>query len=466
MSQKLKTYDLTIIGGGPAGYTAALQGVDKGFKVALIEKERMGGTCLNHGCVPTQCLLRDLNEYSFLISSEFIEVDRSQLRISFGKVMERKNRVVDQLVKATESTLSGKGVDIFRGEAVFKDNNTVRIISSQIDLKSKFIIIATGAYYQSMLSLEFDHQNILDTTDALNMTSVPKSIAIIGQGHRAITFADIFQCLGSRVYLVAQSRRILPDEDREIASRYRRVLKEKGIQLVTNANVMHVESGTKEGGLDLHLKDKKGSHLLQVEKVLVTGKRKANTQGLNLDNIGVKQKQGLISVDKNLMTSIPNIYAIGDAVGGKYTAHKAMKEGLTVVRRLAGEAAEINYELIPICYYTNPEIASIGLTEEEARKEREDIEVGYFLFPAGTRPMIFGYTQGIHKFSMIKVVFEKKYGELIGVHIIGPQATELISLASMAMKNELSLYEISEVVYAHPTFSENFFEAINDAVRK
>jgi len=466
MGDKRESFDVTIIGGGAGGYTAAQEAISKGFKVALIEKERVGGTCLNRGCVPTQCLLRDLIEYSFFVSSECIEKELTGTRINLQKVMERKNHVVDLLVSGTENTLLSGGVAVFQGEGTFMDAQTVRVRPSETVIQSKFIIIATGARYRLKPPLEFDHQYIWDTTDALHMESVPENIAIVGGGHRAMTFADIFHYLGSQVHVLTEASKILPDQDREITSRYRRVLKEKKVQLLTNVRVTGVEIERKRDTVDLNIESKKGPVSLKVSKVLVPGDREANAQGLNLGKTGLSLKDGLIPVDSHLMTPVPHIYAIGDVIGGKYVAHKAMEEGIAVVGRLAGETPKIDYGLIPSCLYTNPEVASIGLTEEEARRGSQDIEVGYFPFPAGTRPSILGLTEGINKVGIIKVVFEKKYGEVLGVHIIGPQATELISLASMAMKNQLGLQEIKEVVYPHPSFAENFLDAINDALSR
>lgn len=457
-NEKRESCDVTIIGGGAGGYTAALEAVRKGFKVALIEKERIGGTCLTRGCVPTQCLLRDLIEYSSFATCDYIEKDQGAMRVNFQKVMERKNHVVDLLVSGTENTLLSQGVNISQGEGTFLDAQTVMVQPSQTVIQSKYIIIATGSRWRLEPPLLFDHQHIWDTTDALRMESVPKSIAILGGGVRAMTFADIFHYLGSKVHIVTRSG-VLPDMDSGITSRYRKVLKDKNIHLLTNTRATRVEPGRNDDPIELTLERKKGTEFLKVAKVLVPGDREANVEGLNLDKIGLSLKDGLIPVDRDLMTPIPGVYAIGDVIGGKYAAHKAMTEGMTVARHLAGDNLGINYDLIPICLYTNPEVASIGLTQEEAEKRGQEIEVGYFPFAAGARPVIFGQTEGI-----IKVVFEKKYGEVLGVHIIGPQATELITLASMAMKSELSLNEIKEVIYPHPTFSESFLEAINDAL--
>jgi len=460
MTEKRETYDVTIIGGGPGGYTAALEATGKGMKVALIEKERVGGTCLNRGCIPTQCLLHDVMAYASFMGYEFIEKDRQSIKVSLEKIMERKNQVVDLLVGGTEKTLLGQGVSIFHGEGTFQDPQTIAVEPSKRVIQSKSIVIAVGAFSNPESPFEIDHQSIWDTTDALNMKSLPESIAIIGNEHRVMTFADIFHYLGSRVSIITQEDRVLPDQDREISSRYRKVLKEKNISLLTQTRVTHVDKGGDGGSVELKMETKKGIQSLTVSKVLVPGERQANVKGLNLEKIGLPLKNGSIPVDNQMMTPVRNVYAIGDAIGGKYAAHKAMVDGSGVVRHLSGETIRMNYNLVPICLYTSPEVASIGLTQEEAEQRRQDVEVGYFPFAAGAKPVIFGQAEGI-----IKVVFEKKYGEVLGVHMIGPQATELIAIASMGMGNELSLDEMKEIIYPHPSFSENFLEAINDSLR-
>ncbi|MBW2058304.1 MAG: dihydrolipoyl dehydrogenase [Deltaproteobacteria bacterium] len=453
------TCDLTIIGGGPGGYAAALEAVSRGFTVTLVERERIGGTCLVRGCVPTQCLLHDLNQYRLLGDCEYIEKDGTPVRLSFEKVMDRKNRVVDLLVSGTEKTLEARGVTIARGGAAFLDPRTVSVNPSGQVIHSRYVVIATGSRCKSTPPLVFDHEYIWDTTDALNMESVPGSIAIVGGGVRAMTFAEIFHYLGSKVHLVVHDARILPDMDRGITSRYRKVLREKKIDLLTGTRVARVETGTKGGPVELTLEGRKGTRSLKVDRVLVPGDREAEVEGLNLGRIGLSLREGLVPVDGDLMTRVPGVYAIGDAVGGRYTAHKAVTEGRVLARRLGGENPRIEYELVPICLYTSPELASIGLTQEEAEKREEEIGIGYFPFAAGSRPAIFGESEGI-----VKIVFEKRYGEVLGVHIIGYRATELIALASMAMKNELSLNEIREVIYPHPSFAEALAEAVNDGL--
>jgi len=292
------------------------------------------------------------------------------------------------------------------------------------------------------------------------MDSVPMSIAIVGNGKRAMTFADIFHFMGCRVTLITHEDRVLPDQDHEISSRYRKVLREKNITLLTSTEVKGIKLGGHRSPIELVLGAKeKGVHSIRVAKVLVPGSRLADVEGFGLDNVGLALRDGSLPVDENLRTLQREIYAIGDVIGGKYAAHKAMREGLNVAKQMNGEGGEtINYDLIPICLYTTPEVASIGLTQEEAEKRGEDVELGYFSFSGGARAAVFGQIEGI-----IKVVAHKKYGEVLGIHIIGPQATELISLASLAMRNELSIHEIKEAVCAHPSFSENFLEAINDA---
>lgn len=395
MNTNNEIYDIGIIGGGPGGYTAAIEAKRKVLKVALIEKERVGGTCLNRGCIPTQCLLHDLNAYSTFMGSDLFENGAEPVRINFKKILERKSQVVNVLVTGTEKTLLNQGVRIFYGEGTFLDPQTVATQPSQTVIRSKAFIIATGARFIPQAPFEIDHRLILDTTDALQMDSIPATVAILGNGHRAMTFAQILHSLGSRVTICTEEDQILPDQDHEISSRYRKVLKAKGVDLLCNARVMRFDHAKSGEGIELEIETQKGAKHLHAEKVLVPGKRQAEVQGLNLEGIGISLRNGFVPVDRTLLTDVPGIYAIGDVIGGKCTSYKAMNEGRELIRHITGGyPVKVNYDRIPFCLYTNPEVASIGISQEEAEKRGIEFEQGYFPFAAGARPLIQGQGKG------------------------------------------------------------------------
>ena len=455
---KQNKFDITIVGGGAGGYTAAFEAVKRGMKTALIERDSVGGTCLNRGCVPTQCLLRDLIDYSDGLSSALFP-GRSPVSPDalLKKIQARRDEIVMNLVEGTEKTLISQGVHLFKEKARFLEPHKVALEPSGTVVESTYTIIATGSIAEPPVPLEYDHETVLHTNDALKIESVPKSIAVVGSGHRSMAFANIFRYLGSEVTIITEDDGVLPDADREIASRYRKVLKSNGIGIFAKSAVC-VRIDRKDGGLlALTVASSKGESVVEVEKVLVPGKRRANVLGLDIGRIGITLKDRAIPVDEGLMTSAENTFAIGDTNGNVFAASRAMAQGTMAVDRIHGENVHFQEELVPMCQFTKPEVSWVGLTERDAKTKHENVEVGYFLFAAGSRPNIFRETEGL-----IKIVFEKRYGEVLGVHIIGPQAAELISLASMAMKNELGLEEIRSVIFPHPSFGENFLDAVKD----
>ena len=444
------------MGGGAGGYTAAFEAVKRGMKTALIERDSVGGTCLNRGCVPTQCLLRDLIDYSDGLSSELYQAAPVSPDALLKKIQARRDEIVTNLVEGTEKTLISQGVHLFKEKARFLEPHKVALEPSGTVVESTYTIIATGAIAEPPSPLQYDHETVLHTNDALKIESVPKSIAVVGSGHRSMAFANIFRYLGSEVTIVTEDDGVLPDADREIASRYRKVLKTNGIGILSKSAVASVDRKD-DGLLALTVASSKGESVVEVEKALVPGKRRANVLGLDIGRIGITLKDKAIPVDAGLMTSVENMFAIGDTNGNVFAASRAMAQGTMAVDRIHGENVNFREELVPMCQFTKPEVSWVGLTERDAKTKYEGVEVGYFLFAAGSRPSIFRETEGL-----IKIVFEKRYGEVLGAHIIGPQAAELISLASMAMKNELGLEEIRSVIFPHPSFGENFLDAVKD----
>lgn len=453
-------YDVAIIGGGPGGYVSAIRASHRGLKAALIEKDKIGGVCLNKGCIPTKALLNDVVRFQSLINvASVCELDVSKIKLNINRVMERKKQVVKKIVTGVQSLLIHHGISVFHGHASLVNPERVLIKNDEgscEELKCKKIIIAVGVIPDPTLPIQIDKDHILSTDEALELDRVPGSLLIIGGGKRGVEFANIFASFGSEVSLVECEDRILPKMDGEISIRYRRFLTKRKIKIFTGLQVKDIDVNNQE--IQATLVGPKGNDRITVEKILFAGRRRPKVEDLGLSNIHLSLKGGFISVNPHMETAVPGIYAVGDALGKGYYAHKAYAEAATAINHIAGDMTTVNYRLIPSVVYTYPEVASIGLTEAEAAKEGE-ISVGKFPFMGCGKSVASGEEEGI-----VKVIMGKKYGEVLGVHIIGPCASELIALASLAMKNELGIEEIKAVVFAHPTYSEAFWEASLDAM--
>ncbi|NWF92338.1 MAG: dihydrolipoyl dehydrogenase [Syntrophaceae bacterium] len=450
-----KRFDLVIVGGGPGGYSAAIRAAAKGLKVCLVERENLGGTCLNWGCFPTKTLLHDSRFLSELRSSGFLE---GEVKLKFEKVMERKERVIQNLTHGIETLLIHRGVTIIEGQGMLLGPKRLAVKKrdgSEMMVSGERVILSTGALLDPY-PFKTDGEKVLSSRDALRLKELPASLAIVGCGRRGVEFGTIFRGFGCEVVLVEKEDRILQQEDVEISHRLRRILATKGIKVMLHTEA--VEAEVSDGGkVILHLNTKKGSEKIEVNKVLVPGRRFGNIEDLGLDKIGIAVEGGFIRVDESLETSVSGVYGVGDVNGKGFLAHKALVEGILCVDQFTGRSMKIDLRLIPRCTYTDPEVGSIGLTEKEAEERGEEFEVGKFPIAASGRAATLGEDQGI-----VKIIFSKRYGEILGAHILAPQATELISLASLAMRNELGIEELKAAVYAHPTLSEAFFEAALD----
>ena len=453
-----RDFDLTIIGGGPGGYVAAIRGAQRGLKVALVERDKIGGTCLNRGCIPTKALLHDVIRFQSLPRlAALSDMDVKKIMPDFHKVMARKRAVVEKAVGGITSLLAHHGISVFRGNGSVIDPRRVLVKGargSNHELRSRAVILAAGVIPAPDASIQIDGDHILGTDDALDLDRVPQSLAIIGAGKRGVEFTTIFAGFGSEVTLVEAEGRILPGMDRELSVRYRRVLTTKKIGIHTGVHVTAIDMDGRR--LRLSLEGPKGTKILTAEKVLYAGARKPELEGLGIDKINLPLRGGFMSVSPQMETSVRGIYAVGDMVGRGCYAHKAYAEAAVAVDNIAGRSTAVDYRLIPRVIYTDPEVASIGLTELEAEGEGE-IEVGKFPFMGCGKSVATGEEEGV-----VKVIMGKKYGEILGVHIIGPQASELIGLASLAMRNELGPEEIRATIFPHPTYSEAFLEASLD----
>lgn len=446
--------DIAIIGGGPGGYVAAIRAAQLGMKVVLVEKDKLGGTCLNRGCIPTKALYYSAQALFDIKKLDDLGVIVSGVSCDYEKMQERKNKIVSQLVTGVEKLLKANNVEVINGIASFKDNNTLAISGEKgekSEVRAKNIIIATGSIVSKPTIPGIELQGVVTSEEMLVLDEIPKRLIIIGGGVIGIEFAGIFKALGSEVSVVEYMPSILPTLDKEIGTRLKALLKRKGISINTDTSVKEIQ---KEGNtLKVIVGDKKGDSVIETEKILVSTGRQLNVEGLGLDNTGIIFDKNGIKVDDNQKTSVEGIYAIGDVTGGHMLAHVASEEGITAVEAIYGMTSNRS-KCVPSCVFTFPEIATVGLTEEEVKQEGINYKSSKFLFGANGKALTMGKGEGFVK------VIANENGELLGVHIMGPHASDLIHEATLAINNNLGIEEIINTIHAHPTLAESFHEAI------
>ena len=444
---------LLVVGGGPGGYTAAIRAAKKGLKTILVERQLLGGTCLNRGCVPSKCLIQDTLMISTVRSCHFMKGD---MKINLKRIAERKDMVVEGSRNWVAQLLAGNGVTILRGEASFTGPRTIDIKTSDGMLEQVSFsktILATGAVATYGHDVQVDGERIWSTDDALALKTVPRSLAIVGAGNRGVEFASIYHNLGAKVVIIEKEQSILPKLHRSLTGRYKRILTERQIKVLTHTKVV----GANVAGDDevtLTLETEKGQQEIRIDKVLLTGSRQPNYSGLNIESAGLTLSQGVLEHGPGMQTRVEGIYVVGDAAGSPYFAHKAIAQAIAAVDHLWGLNSDGRPKFFPSCIWGDPEIGSVGLTEEEAQEAGLNVKVGEFYFVGNGRSGTIGNTQGL-----AKIVSDSKTGNVLGVHIIGPQATEIISLASMAMQNGMDISGIKKTVFPHPTLAETFYEA-------
>jgi dihydrolipoamide dehydrogenase len=455
-----KSFDVTVIGGGPGGYVAAIRAAQLGAQVLLIEKDQLGGTCLNRGCIPTKAMLADAKLYHQVKESTVLDV--KGLHINMGKLLERKGGVVKTLRSGVGSLVKNYGITLVAGKAAFLDARTIEVESEKgkEQFSSAKTIIATGSVSAQLPSVAVDGKVILTSTEMLNLSSVPKDLVVIGGGYIGMEFACLFNGLGSNVTVIEMLPEILTTEDEEIARGLIGILKKRGIQIFTETKVK--EAKVKSDHAEVTVVDKEGKEeVFRAEKALMAVGRSPYTDGLQLEKAGVALNGKFIKVNERMETTSPGIYAIGDVTGRQMLAHKASAEGVAAAENDAGKRATVDYSKIPNCIFTFPEIASIGLTEKQAKEKGLDVTIGRFPFASNGRALATGGSEGF-----IKVIAEKELGQVVGVHILGDHATDLIGGPALALALEATTDELGKTVQAHPTLMEAVSEASLDAMRE
>lgn len=453
----MKEFDVVIIGSGPGGYVAAIRAGILGLKTALVEKDPfLGGTCLHRGCIPTKALLHTAYLHDEFQHAGDLGLKTGPVTVDFPKVHARKHAIVTRLSKGIEFLMKKRKVEVFTGTGRLVDAATVRVKGKDGDdtIKGRHIIVATGSAPAELPHIQADQKTVLDSDGILALTSIPSSLVVIGAGAVGVEFASIFASFGSEVTVVELLPRAVPLEDEEISAALEKALAKRHIKIMTSSQVKALERSSAGATLSVEGKDKKSE--LRAEKVLLSVGRRPLTRGIGLETASVAMDaKGYVVVDEFMRTNVPTVYAIGDIVRTPWLAHVASAEGILAVDHIAGKPVHaIDYKKVPACMYCRPEVASVGLSEKAATEAGYDVAVGRFPFSAIGKAMILGETDGF-----VKIVSEKKYGEVLGVHIIGPKATELIAEACLGLRIETTVEEIVKTVHAHPTLSEAMLEA-------
>lgn len=457
-----KEFDVCVIGTGPGGYVAAIRASQLGFKTAVVEKRFLGGVCLNIGCIPTKALLRSAEVYESISHAADYGVEVKSFSANFEGMIKRSRGVADKMSKGVQFLMKANNIEVLNGTGVFKSKKELAVQDDKgkekETVKAKYFIIATGARPRELPNLEIDGKMIIDSERAMQLDKQPKKMVIVGAGAIGVEFAYFYHSIGTEVTLVELQKTLVPVEDADIGKELGKIYKKKGINIMTDSSVEKVEKKGK--GVKVTIKTSKGKEEVDADVVLSAVGVTGNVENLGLDKAGVKTEKGAIKVDKSTyQTDTEGIYAIGDVIGAPWLAHKASHEGIVCVEQLAGEnATPVNYANIPGCTYCEPQIASVGLTEQQAKDEGFDIMVGKFPFSASGKATGLGHEEGF-----VKVIFDKKYGEWLGCHMIGSHVTELIAEAVVARDLETTGHEIISAVHPHPTMSEAVMEAVAEA---
>ena len=453
-------FDVIVLGGGPAGYVAAIRAAQLGLNTAVIEREKLGGVCVNIGCIPTKALLHSAYIANLLHDAEDFGISAGSVKTDYGVAMQRSRRVSDQNSKGVEFLMKKNKITVVKGDGVLQPGRKVKV-GSDVHEAKKAVIIATGSRVKGIpqIGLDINKTTVISSDEALFLEKAPGSLAIVGAGAVGMEFANIFAAFGSRVTLIEALPRILPLEDAESSDALAKSYKKRKIDVLAGAKVTKADVGKKS--VTLSVESGGSTQKVEVDAVLMAAGRAVNTENIGLKECGIQlTDRGFIQVDQNLQTTAPGYYAIGDVAGPPMLAHKGSREGMCVAETIAGRKPHpIRYDNVPSVTYCHPEVASIGMTEEQAKEKKLDFVVGRFPFSANGRARGTGETEGF-----VKIIRDKKYGEILGAHIVGTPASELIHELAVARENEYTVEEIELAIHAHPTMSEAVAEAALDSL--
>jgi len=447
--------DVAIIGGGPGGYVAAIKAAHLGLKVVLVEKDKLGGVCLNRGCIPTKALVSTAELLNHLQRAEEFGIQVKDYSFDFPAIMKRKDMITQRLSSGVGQLMKANQVRVVRGEGQIIEPGIVKVtdIAGQKEvIKTKNIIIATGSKVMRLPIPGIDSEGIITSDEALSLSELPSRMLIIGGGVVGIEFAGIFKALGVEVTVVEMLPRILLPIDEEISRRLTQLLKRKGIEILTDCKVKEIKKNN--GNLEVLISTNNGEKKLETEKVLLAAGRVPELGNIDVQGLGIELDKGAIKVDEKMRTNIPAIYAVGDVVGKIMLAHVASREGIVAVENISGKEVLMDYRVIPNCVFSMPEVASVGLTEEEARKENNNIKVSKFPFTANGKALGMGEAEGL-----VKIIADADTSELLGFHILGAHASDLIAEGTLALSMEATAFEIVNTIHAHPTLAEAIAEA-------
>ena len=448
-------FDVVVVGTGPGGYVAAIRCAQLGLSVAAIEDDRPGGVCLNWGCIPTKALLRNAEIVGLFQRAEEFGVTVGKWTADYAQAVQRSRRVADRMAKGVEFLFRKNKITLVPGTGTLKARNVVEVKGKDgvQTLEAKAIILATGSEPRSLPGVTIDEKQVISSNGAVRIEATPASLIVIGAGAVGMEFADVYGAYGVPVTVLEALPRVLPIEDEEVSALLARVFNRRGMTIRTGVRVQKVSPG--KAGLTVEIEAEGKAERLETEQVLMAVGRASRTKGLGLEALGVASERGLVTVGPTMETSVKGIFAVGDMTGRQMLAHKAMAEGVVAAEAIAGRSPHpIDYDNVPSCTYCRPQVASIGLSEAKARTNGREIAVGRFPFTANGKAVALGETEGF-----LKVVADKRTGEILGVHIVGSEATEMIHEFAVGRTLEATLEEIIHTIHAHPTLSEAALEA-------